>query len=94
MRAAGDNDQDIANIHTAILQVASNTGIDSRVILAIIMQETHGKVNTPNASDGQDTPGLMQAQGCPNHAGEAVVSSVCVKTTSFAANHGARFFQK
>ncbi|KAJ4396494.1 hypothetical protein N0V93_000713 [Gnomoniopsis smithogilvyi] len=78
MRATGDSEQDIENIYAAILQVASNTGIDNRVILAIIMQESHGQVNVKNAGDGQNTPGLMQAQGCPNHAGEAVVSREAV----------------
>ncbi|KAJ4423631.1 hypothetical protein N0V82_001654 [Gnomoniopsis sp. IMI 355080] len=78
MRSVGDNEQDIVNIRAAILQVAGNTGIDSRVILAIIMQESHGRVNVQNAVDGQNTPGLMQAAGCPNHAGEAVVSREAV----------------
>lgn len=77
MSAQGNTLQDNANVHDAILQVADGLGIDNRVILAIIMQESHGKVNTPNAADGQNTPGLMQAWGCPNHAGQAVVTRVC-----------------
>lgn len=77
MRARGNSEQDIANLHAAIAQVAGSHGIDDRVLIAMIMQESHGQVNTANAWDGQDTPGLMQAMGCPNHAGAATVSKVC-----------------
>lgn len=78
MRAVGDSDQSIYDIYDAIQQVSGNSGVDNRVILSIIMQESHGKINTLNANDGQNTPGLMQAMGCPNHAGEKDVSRVCV----------------
>lgn len=77
MRAAGDSEEGIGHIYHAIQQVSSNTGVDNRVILSIIMQESHGKITTNNAGDGQNTPGLMQAMGCPNHAGEEDVSRVC-----------------
>lgn len=77
LQATGDSDEGIGHIYDAIQQVSSNTGVDNRVILSIIMQESHGKINTNNAGDGQNTPGLMQAMGCPNHAGEADVSRVC-----------------
>ena len=60
MLNAGDNDDDIGNIWNAIMGgagvngAAADFGIDARLILCIIMQESNGNtgIGTPNDADG------------------------------------------
>ena len=59
----GDNDSatEVDDINTAIQALASQTGVDERVILAIIMQESIGCVRVPTTDNGVVNPGLMQS---------------------------------
>ncbi|KAI9896753.1 hypothetical protein N3K66_008925 [Trichothecium roseum] len=57
-----DNSADEINgINSAIQQVSGETGVDSRFILAIVMQESKGCVRAPTTDNGVVNPGLMQS---------------------------------
>jgi hypothetical protein len=58
-----DTDSQIQFIHDSILKVAAESGIDRRVILAVIMQESQGNVHvqTTTSPGGIRNPGLMQS---------------------------------
>lgn len=58
-----DSPQEVAFIEQAISSVAGESGIDRRVILAMIMQESQGnvRVNTTYSADGVRNAGLMQS---------------------------------
>lgn len=51
---------EVGAIYDSIQQIALETSIDHRLILAIIMQESAGCVRAPTTSDGVENPGLMQ----------------------------------
>ncbi|EED14257.1 hypothetical protein TSTA_104710 [Talaromyces stipitatus ATCC 10500] len=57
------SDEEITNLHDAIQQVASETLVDRRFILAIILQESKGCLRVPTTSWGVSNPGLMQDHG-------------------------------
>ncbi|RDI88777.1 Uricase [Venturia inaequalis] len=57
---AANSAQETSNIATGIKTVATETGIDSRFILAILLQESNGCVRAPTTSYGVRNPGLMQ----------------------------------
>ena len=59
--AADDSDQEISDIKSAIQSVASQSGVDERFILAIMMQESNGCVRVPTTDNGVRNPGLMQS---------------------------------
>jgi hypothetical protein len=61
-------------VGAAIQQVASETGIDKRFILAIVMQESKGCVRAPTTNNGVVNPGLMQSH---NGAGSCTGTSPC-----------------
>jgi hypothetical protein len=58
---ANDSGDEINEINNAIQQVAGSTGVDSRFILAIMMQESKGCVRVPTTDNGVVNPGLMQS---------------------------------
>ncbi|KAL1965838.1 hypothetical protein VTN77DRAFT_5159 [Rasamsonia byssochlamydoides] len=65
-----DSEAEIEAIRTAIEQVAAQTYVDHRFILAIIMQESKGCVRVPTTFGAVANPGLMQdhdgAASCNN----------------------------
>ncbi|KAJ5455276.1 hypothetical protein N7475_010397 [Penicillium sp. IBT 31633x] len=64
--ASCDNsDEETSDINSSIKEVASETGIDPRFILAIVMQESKGCVRVHSTNNGVQNTGLMQS-----HAGE------------------------
>ncbi|KAJ5210451.1 hypothetical protein N7491_010257 [Penicillium cf. griseofulvum] len=64
--ASCDNsDDETSDINTSIKSIASETGVDARFILAIIMQESKGCVRVHSTNNGVQNTGLMQS-----HAGE------------------------
>ena len=67
----GDNGPDVGMIWNAI-ERASKLGCDPRIILCIIMQESHGNVGVegPLNQDGNVTGGLMQAVESPGFPGQ------------------------
>ncbi|KAK4967523.1 hypothetical protein LTR66_011947 [Elasticomyces elasticus] len=56
-----NSDSEIAQIKSAIETVASESGIDARAILCIIMQECGGNVRVPTTFNGVRNPGIMQS---------------------------------
>lgn len=51
------------DLHDAIQEVATDTLVDHRYILAIIMQESKGCIRVPTTNWGISNPGLMQCHG-------------------------------
>jgi hypothetical protein len=58
---ANDSPEEIANIKKSIQSVASDTGVDQRFVLAIVLQESNGCVRVPTTDNGVRNPGLMQS---------------------------------
>ncbi|POS71401.1 intracellular hyphae protein 1 [Diaporthe helianthi] len=56
-----DSDLEVALIRQAIDTVANESGVDRRVILCIIVQESGGNVRVQTTSNGVRNPGLMQS---------------------------------
>jgi len=77
MLSTGNTGEDVGRIWNAIKECAKK-GVDERVILGIIMQESHGNVGviTTKSPDGIDTAGLMQCSGCPGFPGRHGLSQV------------------
>lgn len=74
-----DNSPDEINaINAAIGQVSGSTGVDSRFILAIVMQESKGCVRVPTTDNGVVNPGLMQSH---NGSGSCAGISPCPSET-------------
>ncbi|KAJ5816736.1 hypothetical protein N7447_008969 [Penicillium robsamsonii] len=64
--ASCDNsDDETSDINTSIKSIASETGVDARFILAIVMQESKGCVRVHSTNNGVLNTGLMQS-----HAGQ------------------------
>lgn len=78
MIAAGSTQGDVTNIAAACQSVASSQGIDARVLLAMILQESTGYVGVETTTnvDGSGTGGLMQASGCQGYPGQNGLSAV------------------
>ncbi|KAJ8066620.1 hypothetical protein OCU04_005667 [Sclerotinia nivalis] len=58
--AANNSPTEIADIKSAITSIAASSGIDSRFILAIVMQESGGCVRAPTTFGENSNPGIMQ----------------------------------
>ncbi|KAK4940329.1 hypothetical protein LTR10_019545 [Elasticomyces elasticus] len=58
-----NSDQEIQDLYNSIKQVAHDTRVDKRFILAAILQETKGcvRAKTTTSSDGITNPGLLQS---------------------------------
>lgn len=56
-----DSDTEIAQIKSAIEKVATESGVDVRAILCIIVQESGGNVRVGTTSNGVRNPGIMQS---------------------------------
>jgi len=68
---------EIADIKSAISSVASSTNIDSRFILAIVLQESNGCVRAPTTNYGVRNPGLMQSHNGAGTCNDATVQTPC-----------------
>ena len=74
-----DAQSEIDEIESAVQAISSQTGVDNRFILAIIMQESNGCVRAPTTGTIPN-PGLMQShdgQGTCNSDVTGVVSNPC-----------------
>ncbi|KAF7871619.1 hypothetical protein EAF04_003726 [Stromatinia cepivora] len=73
--AANNSPTEIAEIKSAITSIAASSGVDSRFILAIAMQESGGCVRAPSTYGEVSNPGIMQdhngSHSC-NRGGAAV----------------------
>ncbi len=54
-----DSDTEIAQIKSAIEKVAAESGVNVRVILCIVVQESGGDVCVGTTNNGVTNPGLM-----------------------------------
>lgn len=76
-----NSDSEISDLKSAIQEVASSTGIDSRFILAIIMQESNGCVRAPTTVYSIANPGLMQShEGSGSCNSGSSVQNPCPKS--------------
>ncbi|QDS75746.1 hypothetical protein FKW77_008483 [Venturia effusa] len=57
---AANSARETLDIATAVKTVATESGVDSRFILAIMLQESNGCVRAPTTNYGVRNPGLMQ----------------------------------
>ena len=78
MLSTGNTGEDVGRIFNAIGE-AAKIGVDERVILCIIIQESSGNVGviTTTAPDGSHSAGLMQCDGSPGFPGQHGLSQVC-----------------
>lgn len=67
---ADDSGPEIGAIYDSIQQVALETKVDHRFILAVMMQESGGCVRVPTSNFGVRNPGLMQC-----HDGDGTCNS-------------------
>ena len=79
-RAGHDTADQISQIHSAIEQVAKESGVDVRVILCLVMQESGGNVHIPTTFNGVRNPGLMQSHNGvefdPNHSAASILQMI------------------
>jgi hypothetical protein len=61
MSVPDDTEDEIQELQDAINQVAQETMVDHRFILAIVMQESNGCVRVHDTGNGVTNPGLMQS---------------------------------
>jgi hypothetical protein len=71
---ANNSPTEISDIKSSIQSVATSTGVDSRFILATVMQESEGCVRVPTTNNGVTNPGLMQSH---NGAGTCAGKNPC-----------------
>ncbi|OCL09298.1 carbohydrate-binding module family 50 protein [Glonium stellatum] len=76
-----DSASEINDIYNGIKTVASETGIDARFILAIMMQESNGCVRAPTTNWGVRNPGLMQDHNGAATCNENGVQNPCPTST-------------
>jgi len=77
---ANDIQSETSEIYSAVQAISSQTGVDRRFILAIIMQESGGCVRVPTTNWGVRNPGIMQShngQGTCNSDVTGIVSNPC-----------------
>lgn len=93
MISAGDTQGDVSNIATAVQSVASEKGIDPRVVLALLLQESTGYVGVQTTIDvdGEGTGGMLQASGCQGYPGQNGLTEVCLVLDDFCSF--SRFFR-
>jgi hypothetical protein len=58
---AGNSDKETDDISSGIKQVSSETNVDARFILSVLLQESNGCVRAPTTNYGVRNPGLMQS---------------------------------
>ncbi|ESZ97766.1 hypothetical protein SBOR_1848 [Sclerotinia borealis F-4128] len=79
--ADNNSDDEISDLKSAISEVATTTGIDSRFILAIIMQESNGCIRAPTTVYSISNPGLMQShEGSGSCNSGSSVQNPCPKS--------------
>lgn len=83
---ANDTDDEVVNMHTAIQEIATCTGVDERFILATIMQESGGCVRVITTNYGVSNPGLMQSHDGAGtcNTNSAALSKVAAMNVSLA----------
>lgn len=92
---ANNSPTETANMKSAILNIASSSGVDARFILVTIMQESKGCVRVPTTFGSVANPGLMQDHAgshscynvnpCPN---DQIVGMIQDGTTGTSSGEG------
>ena len=72
-----DSAQEIADIKSALQSVASQSGLDSRFLLAVMMQESNGCVRVPTTDNGVANPGLFQSHDGPGSCNSGSPMTPC-----------------
>lgn len=72
-----NSEQETDEIKSAILSAASNYGMDSRFILAIMMQESNGCVRVHTTDNGVVNPGLFQSHDGTGSCNNGQVLNPC-----------------
>src|ERR1700742_3151319 len=73
-----NSQQEIGDIYNALNQVSSETGLDARFILAVMMQESSGCLRAPTTNYGVRNPGVMQSHnGAGTCNDNGVVQNPC-----------------
>ncbi|KAL7928933.1 hypothetical protein V8C35DRAFT_316869 [Trichoderma chlorosporum] len=85
----GSTWDDVGRINVAISSAAASIGVDERVILAIIIQESGGYVGVE--CTGGDDCGLMQCEGCPSFQGR---NGLPQSDTSAMINGGTQHYKQ
>jgi LysM repeat protein len=80
-----DSESEIALIKSSIETVARESGVDVRVILCIIMQESGGNIRVRTTDNGVNNPGIMQSHNGvsfdPNNPAGSILQMVRDGTT-------------
>ena len=82
-KVPNDDGPEVGAIYDAIQQVAKETKVDHRFILATIMQESGGCVRVPTSNYGVRNPGLMQ-----DHDGDATCNSDITHKVQYPCPNG------
>lgn len=73
INAKNQNPNDASQLKQAILNAHSQTAVDPRIILAVLMQESHGELRVGRTLQPDDhvsaSNGVMQCWGCQSAAG-------------------------
>lgn len=82
MAMTGSTWADIEKIRVSCQNIGGQYGIDPRVILTMIMQESHGYVGvrTTYSWEGIPTAGLLQCWNCVGYPGQVNLSQVSLFT--------------
>lgn len=93
-----NSDGEIAQIKTALTNVSTTSGVDIRVILCVIMQESGGNVRVASTNNGVHNPGLMQSHNGvsfdPNEPAESILQMVRDGTEGTASGDGLEQLEK
>ncbi|KAJ5665708.1 uncharacterized protein N7477_008156 [Penicillium maclennaniae] len=72
-----NTDEETDNIKSAIASIAESSGLDSRFILAIVMQESNGCVRVKTTNYGVNNPGLMQSHDGTGTCNDGTPTTPC-----------------
>ncbi|KAJ5133965.1 hypothetical protein N7448_001014 [Penicillium atrosanguineum] len=72
-----NSDEETDDIKSAIASVAESSGLDSRFILAIVMQESNGCVRVKTTNYGVNNPGLMQSHDGTGSCNDGTPTTPC-----------------
>ena len=78
---ANNSPAETAALQSAIQSQASSAGVDPRLVLAMVMQESKGCVRVPTTSVGHPNPGLMQDDNGPNTCNSGTPTNPCPDST-------------
>ncbi|KAK6840283.1 hypothetical protein PG990_007129 [Apiospora arundinis] len=90
MKTKGDTQQETEDIKSALKSVGKKYSIEDRVLLSIMMQESHGDVRaktTYSQPDNLPTGGLFQCWNCPGFTSKPVTKAQITQMVEGGAKH-------